>query len=255
MRRLWCAVALGLALASSGPAFADEVSAPDSVSLEGSHSFRAESLSSLNLQLKNWLREQFQAQGKSVMLEPQGAWGLSKTWLPVLNVHAAEPVRTAEGWSLDLAVLPANAAASSVKAASVRFKVIELHAVWVANASMRKGDQVSCLMLSQDARPRKVHGDSWQGDCAGLDGMRVKHALQPGDVLMRTDVGPASAVRDQQEAIVVTRLGAIEIQAKGMALADAQIGQKVPVRLAGQGKVIQAVVTAPGTVQVMEGMQ
>jgi len=71
---------------------------------------------------------------------------------------------------------------------------------------------------------------------------------------MDSDVAPEAAVQAQQVATVTSRLGNIEIQAKGIALADAQIGQRVPIRLNGQTQVIMAVVTAPGQVRVWEGM-
>lgn len=228
---------------------------PPSPQASAQQGFRADSLRSLNEQLKAWLLDVFQTQGKSVAIEAQGAWGLTKAWLPEVNVAIQEQIRTKDGWQVALSVLPADAMVAKPKAASVKFKVFELQPVWLAAAAIRKGDEASCSLLRQDKRLRRAPAETWQGDCAGLSGLRMRHALQPGDILMAKDIGPASAVQDQQETMVITRLGRVEIQAKGRALADAQIGQKVPVLMVGQGSVIQAVVTAPGTVQVIEGMQ
>lgn len=250
MLRSWIFSAIGLSLLGAAHAVAPEVGdgagGPATVA-----DFKASTPADLNAQLANWLARSFDAAGMSVQVVPQGAWGLSAAWLPHVHAVLQDRARHGDTWQLNVE-LTSGGAPSTVAVA--RFRALELKPVWVAGGPLRKGDALSCARLRQDKRVLRVANDSWQGSCENLLGLRVRRPLQAGDVLMAADMADASVIQGQQEMVVVTRLGAIEVQATGTALADARMGEKVPVRLAGQTQVIQAIVIAPGMARVAEGM-
>lgn len=215
----------------------------------------ADSLPVLQMSLQAWLQQSFAEAGQAVQIEALGAWGMQPAWLPDVRASIVEQVRTNSAWQVTVSLAPStNPDGAADMAATYRFKALELKPVWVAAVPLSKGDDVSCSHVRLESRVVKGTAASWQGGCEALQGQRMRHALSPGDAVMVRDVAFVGAVTEHQEAIVTSRLGNVEVQALGMALADAQVGQRVPVRLNGQKTVIQAVVTAPGQVQVIEGL-
>jgi flagella basal body P-ring formation protein FlgA len=215
---------------------------------------QAETLPDLTSQLTSWVSQLFERSGQSVNVEQQGTWGMRPDWLPSVHAEVTTQTRTRAGWLVTVSLATAGVSANAKADTQVRFKVTELSTAWVSSVPLRKGDSIACTQLKQVQRAMRPGHTTWRGDCERLGNMQMRHALQPGDVLMDSDVAPEAAVQAQQVATVTSRLGNIEIQAKGIALADAQIGQRVPIRLNGQTQVIMAVVTAPGQVRVWEGM-
>jgi len=189
-----------------------------------------------------------------VQVDQQGTWGLRSEWLPNVRAEITSQTRTREGWMVTVSLTGLGVSAGAKSDSQARFKVTELFAAWAAVVPLHKGDAISCGQLKQIQRAVRPGQSTWNGACESLSSMRMRHRLQPGEILMDSDVALGAAIQAQQVATVTTRLGGIEIQAKGIALADAQIGQSVPVRLNGQVQVLHAVVTAPGQVQVLEGM-
>lgn len=213
----------------------------------------ATSLPDLATQLQGWLQQSFEGSGQAVQLEPQGSWGLKAAWLPKVHVAVKAQTVIPGGWSVALSVVPAEPLGAGVQPSEVRFRVLELKPVWVVRTAVRKGDALSCAQLEQGMRTRKSDVQApWAGPCAALTDAQARRPLQPGSVLMDRDIGQATAVRDQQQATVIARLGNIQIQGSGTVMSDAQVGQQVAIKMNGQKALIQAVVTAPGQVQVME---
>lgn len=215
----------------------------------------ASTLTELTAKIQRWLQDRFTAEGADVRLRPVGTWGLDERALPDVAIQVERRQRLPDGWQVDLRLEQANQSTDKlVSAASARFRAIDLVPVWVAAISLKPGDTLSCSALRLDKRPSLSASATWTGDCGAALGLRLRHALQPGDVLSKADLAEPGAVLLNQEAIVITRLGGIEIQTKAMVLADGYLGQRVPVRLQGQDQTIQATVIAPGTLQVLEGL-
>lgn len=247
-----------LCLGSFSPAYAVGVTPRPDIGASGSAAeFRATDLTVLRDQLQSWLVQTFRSEGVVVRGEVLGEWGLSTSVLPDVAVRANRKRLASGSWQLDLTLCPAvDQLCQAASRALIRFRVRELAEVWVVAGELKKGDALVCGALRRewrDARARGVEAN-WQEACEALAGWRARHPLQPGDVLKSTDLMPQDGVMEKDVAQVFTRLGNIEIQAKGMVLADARVGQQVPVRLTGQTNVVQCVVIAPGVVRVMEGL-
>jgi flagella basal body P-ring formation protein FlgA len=257
---LWAA-GLGWLTSMHVAAWAAEPMAPEVLGTN----MHISSIPGLHEQLKAWLATGLEAEAGTgavrTQVESLGAWGLDPSLLPdvVARVQSRQYVRGA--WELNVSLSPASEAVRHIKPAVVRYRVSLLAPVWVLTGAVRKGDSLSCQLLQQDWRTEGMAskgGDAlhvnWHGACNALAGSQARRPLQPGDVLKTADIAAVTAIWGQQEAMVVARQGGIQIEAKGMALADAQVGQRVPVRLNGQDRVVQGVVSAPGVIKVTEGL-
>lgn len=247
-----------LCLGSWLPAYAaGTMPRPDTDDANSVVAFRANDLPTLRDQLQSWLLQTFRDEGVEVRGDIVGEWGLSASVLPDVAVRVHRKPAAPGSWQLDLSLCSvADGRCRSESRAMIRYRVRALTKVWVVTGGWRKGDALACDGLRHDWRDAQSVGPdgNWADTCEALSGWRARHPLQPGDVLKRADLMPQEGVMEKDMAQVVTRLGAIEIQAKGMVLADARVGQQVPVRLTGQTNVVQCVVISPGVVRVMEGL-
>lgn len=254
------ALAIG-ALSACVAAFAGGLSKPpaDAV-LDVPHSskrFHADSLQALRAQIQLWLEASYKQEGLQVQSEFVGAWRVADLPLPEVEVSVQRGKRDHSGTTIDLiACAVQQPECSTGTAPALRYRVQAMSPVWSLTGPYLKGDVLSCEGMRQTWRVQKADEPqaAWQGSCDSLAEMRARRPLQPGDVLKVSDVMPSGGVLDKQDTLVIARLGGIEIQAKGMALADARVGQQVPVRLSGQANVVHGVVSAPGVVRVLEGL-
>lgn len=247
-----------LCFGSFSPAYAAGDMPSRGVDVPGSVAeFRANDLTALRDQLQSWLVQTFRNEGVVVRGEVLGEWGLNVSVLPDVAVRVHRKLLASGNWQLDLTLCPAvDQLCQAASRALIRYRVRELTKVWVVAGELKKGDALVCGALRREWRDTRSRGTNanWQEACEALAGWRARHPLQAGDVLKSTDLMPQDGVIEKDVAQVITRLGNIEIQAKGMVLADARVGQQVPVRLTGQTNVVQCVVVAPGVVRVMEGL-
>lgn len=213
---------------------------------------RASSTSELDSLLANELTGMYQADRVEVQVTPQGRWGLQARWLPDVdaNLRAVRPV--AGGWQVEVSVSPHGAHGLASPQALMRYKVLRLMGVWTATAALQRGDEVSCAAVRAEKKVPVSGSVYWSGDCQDLMALRLRHPLRPGDTLMVADLSPPGMVQAGQSARVVTRAGGIEISASCEALADGQLGQRIPVRIHGRAVAIRAMVTAPGTLYADE---
>lgn len=204
--------------------------------------------------LQPWVTAHLRTQVGLVQVEPLGEW----RW-PVKRISADrwrvtwEPaVARQHDWLVSLRAMPEQA---DGKVVEVRFLAREQQVVWRVLMPVRKGDAIDCEALRQDIRVHRSGRVAWQGDCAALSGLVARRPLSVNEVLLDGDLGPKPAVEREQAVQIWTRSQGIVIQARGQALADASVGQRVPVRIAGHDGVLQATVMAPGELQIMEGAQ
>lgn len=85
---------------------------------------------------------------------------------------------------------------------------------------------------------------------AGTQGLRSRHALQPGDLLRARDVEAAPAVQRGHWASLLSGQGVVRSQARVEVLQDGRLGQSVRVRQPGAASAVLARVTAPGQLEV-----
>lgn len=216
--------------------------------------------------LQPWVAEHLHAQLGPVEVESLGGW--RRPAKAAKMPHAAKAVEAAEAnrwrvswqpavarqgdWLVSLRAVPEQADGPVV---DVRFVARERQAVWRVGMPLQKGDAIDCASLHQDGRVQRSGPAVWQGRCDALSGLVARRPIGVGEVLMQSDVGPRPAVLREQAVHVLSRSQGIVIEARGLALADASVGQRVPVRIAGQDRVLQAIVMAPGELQIMEGME
>lgn len=198
--------------------------------------------------LAAWLEGSLSRQGVSAEVEAQGAWphgqGARVAGQPVVT----QQVREGGLWRVQVELQDEG----GQPLLSTRFLARERQPVWVLSTLVRKGEPLRCEQVRAEQRVWHQRLLAWQGACAALAEQVMRRTLQAGEVLTVADVGPPHAVREQQQAVVWSRVNGIAVQASGQVLADAQVGQRVPVRLTGQTQVIQALVMAPGQLQVTE---
>jgi len=148
--------------------------------------------------------------------------------------------------TFDLVPLGApDGAARVTVVASLRREVL------VVRHRVERGEAVSCDDMA--ARPldlRAVPGRALTPPCAMAEGDVALRTLLPGDALRADDVGdpPDVSTRDPVNVRVVE--GAIRLEQSGVALADARIGERVPVRLDGSRQQVQGRVVAANVVVV-----
>ncbi|MFT3857833.1 MAG: flagellar basal body P-ring formation chaperone FlgA [Aquabacterium sp.] len=209
----------------------------------------AESAVALNEGVAGWLGGVLSKGGVDVAVTPLGMWGGSGAARGAWSASITSVESSREGWTIRVGLKPLDAADQPMEAS---FRAQALAAVWAVAEPVRKGDETACTALRRETRPLAQVDKSWRGVCSELQGLRWRRPLMPGDVVMADDIGHPMAVQARQETVVLTRAGSIEVRAMGQALADAQIGARVPVKVQGGLKVIQAVVVGPATVQVAE---
>lgn len=208
--------------------------------------------------LQPWVAAHLLAQVGPVQVQAIGGWhwpaahGGAERWRVTW-----EPAEARRGdWLVSLNAVPDQAEGDGLgNAVAVRFVGRPMQTVWRARAPLKKGDPIDCALLSQDTRAPSQGTRPWQGRCEDLVGLVARRPIGAGEVLTQSDAGLRPAVQREQAVNVLSRSQGIVIQARGQALADASVGQRVPVRIAGHDRVLQATVTAPGELQIMEGMQ
>ena len=81
-------------------------------------------------------------------------------------------------------------------------------------------------------------------------GKRARRAIAAGQIITAQMLLPPYWVFRNKPVILMTRIGAIEIRTKGIALRDAVENEIVPVRNLRSGRKVRGVVVAPNTVLV-----
>ncbi|ARN19326.1 flagellar basal body P-ring formation chaperone FlgA [Piscinibacter gummiphilus] len=161
---------------------------------------------------------------------------------------------SAPAMPLTFDLVPAGApGAASGGAARVTLVTSLRREVLVARQRIERGDAVSCDDLA--VRPldlRAVPVRALAPPCAMADGDVALRTLLPGDALRADDIGDPPDVSARNPVNVRVVEGAIRLEQSGVALADARIGERVPVRLDGSRQQVQGRVVAANVV-VVEG--
>lgn len=83
-----------------------------------------------------------------------------------------------------------------------------------------------------------------------LLGHTTKRAIAPGAVLNGGMLAPPLMVKRGDHVAIVAAAGGLEVRVSGIALADGMQGGRIAVRNASSNRVVQTIVTQPGTVEV-----
>lgn len=248
MGKLWSRVALlGVMVLSWAMADAQDASRQDAVpELRISASSRAELVAQVREQLLRWRARD----GRDAAIRQVGMWRVPDQLDGSVRVTASVRSPRDGVHQVDIAVVPKDG-----KAGGLRFVLHDPQPVWVAAQSLARGEPLRCESFRRDWRVERSSRAVVDDACPGSEPSRLKRPLAVGEVLMASDVAPLSAVQDRQAARVLVRVGAIEVEATGVALADAQVGQPLPVKVGTSAAVLRTVVVAPGEARLGESLQ
>lgn len=102
---------------------------------------------------------------------------------------------------------------------------------------------------TQAVHYKKVPKDAIRSLNSAL-GMRVKKNISAHEVLTLRNLQPPFWVRKKQAIRIVTYIGGIEVEAKGIALQDGVEKQQIAIKNLNSGKTIKGIVIAPNTVWI-----
>ncbi|MFC4526694.1 flagellar basal body P-ring formation protein FlgA [Dyella halodurans] len=120
--------------------------------------------------------------------------------------------------------------------------------VLVVNRPLQRGDGVHPDDVRSEERDVTRLGYGYVSEMGEVEGRTLSRALAAGSVLTPGALGGRSAVRAGDQVQLVSRLDGIEVRASGVALGGGDSGSRLRVRNGSSGKVVDAMVTAPGVV-------
>ncbi|MGZ3182508.1 MAG: flagellar basal body P-ring formation chaperone FlgA [Telluria sp.] len=138
-----------------------------------------------------------------------------------------------------------------VRTFSLGYQVRAWRGALVAGRAIAAGAPLRCA----DFAPAEVDAAALASapvvDCAGVRG-RARRAIAAGEALQEALQAVPPAVADGDSVRLRYAAGAIELESRATALADAAVGQAVDVRPAGANQAVRALVAAPGLVSITE---
>lgn len=123
--------------------------------------------------------------------------------------------------------------------------------VFVMTHPLQRGDGIRVDDVRSEERDITRLGYGYVSDMAEVEGRTLSRALAVGTVLTPGALGGRSAVRAGDQVQLISRLDGIEVRASGIALGGGDSGSRLRVRNGSSGKVVDAMVTAPGEVQAL----
>ncbi|WP_324863337.1 flagellar basal body P-ring formation chaperone FlgA [Dyella sp.] len=194
---------------------------------------------------EQWLRDQYATPGSRVVAQagaldsrlqlaacpvPLSA-GLQdgSRLMPRMNVTVRCPA--ADGWTLRVPV-----------------QLQVYRQVLVIGRPLQRGDGVRADDVRSEERDITRLGYGYVSDLAEVEGRTLSRAMVAGSVLTPNALGGRTAVKAGDQVQLVSRLDGIEVRANGVALGNGDSGSRLRVRNGSSGKVVDAMVTAPGEV-------
>jgi flagella basal body P-ring formation protein FlgA len=120
--------------------------------------------------------------------------------------------------------------------------------VLVVTRPLQRGDGIHPDDVRSEERDITRLGYGYVSEMGDVEGRSLSRALGAGSVLTPGALGGRSAVRAGDQVQLVSRLNGIEVRASGVALGGGDSGSRLRVRNGSSGKVVDAMVTAPGQV-------
>jgi flagella basal body P-ring formation protein FlgA len=149
---------------------------------------------------------------------------------------------------------PAATQAPGAQPIHVTLAVSLLRDVPVAARRLHKGSVITCEDFAvqrrrlRDAPPRVL-----AQPCETVSGTVALRDIAVGDVLRDVDVGPTPDVMAGEPVRLNVKLRGISVAATAIALSDARVGDEIEVRLQHPARTLKTRVTAPGSVQLLDG--
>jgi flagella basal body P-ring formation protein FlgA len=234
-------------LLAAAPAFAG------SQSLAGTSFIDASDTPSLRTELLKLAQKQLEP--AHLFVDPQRVWLTLSSPLPqaegfeVRAQWSAQSGRPPLPLSFELRPLHQGVAGKPMQAyLAVQF----LQDQWVATRRLRRGSVASCADLELQRRPAQPAATLTAADCEVARGVVVLRDVASGEVIRRTDLGIAPEVAAQSPVEVSVLVPGIRLTTTAIALADARLGDEIPVRLQHPARILKARVTGIGSAELVD---
>jgi len=124
-------------------------------------------------------------------------------------------------------------------------------AVLVTTQPLRRGDGIGATDVRSEERDITRLGYGYLDSLQQVSGRTLARALAKDAVLTPGALGGRSMVRAGDHVQMVARVDGIEVRADGVALGSGDNGARLRVRNENSGKVVDAMVSAPGVVTTL----
>lgn len=146
---------------------------------------------------------------------------------------------------------PLEAVADTQSPLTAWLTVPMLREVMALRHAVRRGETVGCDDAVTVLRvPETVPAGALTGRCAFEASAVARRPLGAGNLLRSADVGVAPIVAARADVRLRVRVGQVMVEKAGTALADANTGDAVLVRLAGSARAVRGVVVGHNVVEV-----
>lgn len=132
---------------------------------------------------------------------------------------------------------------------SARIKVFR--PVVIANRPLPKGSPINLADVELQERDVTRLTDGFFTDPHALAGMLAKRPLGSGEILSASNLQAPTLVNKGDKVRIVARPGAFEVIMMGEAMRDGGLGDRIPVRNLSSGRVVEAIISGAGEVEIV----
>ncbi|MFK8053611.1 MAG: flagellar basal body P-ring formation chaperone FlgA [Woeseiaceae bacterium] len=122
--------------------------------------------------------------------------------------------------------------------------------VVVTASSLSRGQILAATDLVMEKRPVSSLTSGYLKNVKRLVGNELRQTLPAGSVLRPAHVKQTMAIRRGQTVTLVSKGTGIHIRMTGVAVADAAVGARIPVKNQNSGRIVEGIVLDTQTVQV-----
>lgn len=133
----------------------------------------------------------------------------------------------------------------------VPLQISDLRPVVVSARALVRGEAVTDAALGLQTRDVAKLPFGYFESLEAVRGYELRRPLPAGTVLTPNDAEPPRLVRRGEVVTVIGRSGGLEVRVSGTALADGAQGGRIKVRNDSSKRVVEGVVTAAGTVEIL----
>ena len=123
--------------------------------------------------------------------------------------------------------------------------------VLITSHALLRGDGIGAADVHAEERDVTRLGYGYIDNLQQIAGRSLARAMARGTPLSPGALGGRRMVRAGDHVQMVARLGGIEVRAEGLALGSGDNGARLRVRNASSGRVVDAIVSAPGVVMAL----
>ena len=122
--------------------------------------------------------------------------------------------------------------------------------VAVAGAPIPRGANLQSHHLQLKEKNISMLYNGYYIDQKALLGLVTTRSIKMGDVISPRNLTAPKVVYRNEEVTIIAKAGSLKVRARGIALSDGLLGEKISVRNKKTKKIIQARVKGPGKVEI-----